>query len=59
MKLLLDYGVDVDSLDKTGRTPLWVAASEDGRDSFITCLVEGGADIQLCDRREKRTPLHV
>ncbi|KAK2141746.1 hypothetical protein LSH36_1049g00067 [Paralvinella palmiformis] len=59
LKLLLDYGADVHSIEELGRTPLWVAASEDGHHGAIVCLLEAGADVNLRDRREKRTPLHV
>lgn len=59
LKLLLEYGADVHSVEELGRTPLWVAASEDGHLDAIVCLLEAGADVNMTDRREKRTPLHV
>ena len=42
-----------------GRTPLWVAASTDGKLDFIKCLLEANANINVADAEEKSSPLQV
>ena len=52
-------GADLDRRDHMGRTPLWVAASTDGKLDFIKCLLEANANINVADAEEKSSPLQV
>ena len=56
VKLLLDYGADVDARNKARRTPSQLAA-ESGRAEAVRLLAEAGADLDTQDRKG-RTPLH-
>ena len=45
--------------DEVGRTPLWYAVSQDGNVEALRMLIDAGANVDIDDKREKRTPLHV
>ncbi|KAH0612675.1 uncharacterized protein H6S33_009055 [Morchella sextelata] len=55
VKLLLEYGADVDALDETSRTPLHLAATR-GNEETARILIRSGADIDAKDG-EGITPL--
>ena len=57
IKALLTEGVDLNSRDKLGETPLHVAAVM-GYEGISTLLIEGGADVNARDKRGL-TPLHA
>jgi ankyrin repeat protein len=48
VKLLLEGGADLESIDEKGRTAL-LLASENGDEDIIRLLLEGGADIERKD----------
>ena len=52
-------GANLDETDHMGRTPLWIAASKDGKEEFIKCLLEANANVDLADAKEKASPLQV
>ena len=54
---MLANGVDVDSRDKTGRTPLYNAAGL-GHTHTVELLIDYGADVNTKDNKGE-TPLHV
>jgi ankyrin repeat protein len=56
VKELLSEGINPNSKDKTGKTPLHYAASN-GRSEIITALIEAGAKINELDN-DKLTPLN-
>ena len=56
VKELLSEGIDPNSKDKTGKTPLHYAASN-GRTEIIKALIEAGAKINELDN-DKLTPLN-
>ena len=56
VKELLSEGINPNSKDKTGKTPLHYAASN-GRTEIITALIEAGAKINELDN-DKLTPLN-
>ncbi len=49
VKILLDYGAEVDSRSNDGRTPLMLAASK-GNKEIVTMLLQAGADPSLTDQ---------
>ena len=50
---------DVDAVEENGRSAAWMAVTEDGRSEYLRCLLDAGCDVNLADKREKRTPLQV
>ena len=46
-------------MDIQSRSALWLAASQEGKLDFMECLLEGGADINSADAREKLSPIQV
>ncbi|KAF7587105.1 hypothetical protein BBP40_007711 [Aspergillus hancockii] len=55
VEILLLLGVDIDSKDESGSTPLWRAA-EHGHDDTVVLLMAKGADIR-CQNKNKQTAL--
>ena len=49
MWLLVEEGVDVESKDRDGRTPLWRAAKA-GEEAVVRLLLEKGADMESKDK---------
>ena len=49
VRLLVSKGADVNARSKQGRTPLIVAASQDGGSDIVKFLLEKGADISARD----------
>ncbi|HEX3446478.1 MAG TPA: ankyrin repeat domain-containing protein [Chthoniobacterales bacterium] len=49
IKILLDYGAEVDSRSGDGRTPLILAASKGNKD-LVSMLLQAGADPSLTDQ---------
>jgi ankyrin repeat protein len=56
VKLLLEKGAELESKDKSGRTPLSRAAA-DGREAVVKLLLEKGAELESKDLGDGRTPL--
>ena len=56
---LIKASADVNALDMTGRSPVWLAAERDGRVEYMKMLVHANCDVNVKDKREKRTPLQV
>ena len=57
MRLLIEHGADVISLDKTHSTALHLAAFF-GSSEMVRLLLENGADVSMLDEN-KKTPLHL
>jgi hypothetical protein len=57
VKLLIENGVNVNSQNTFGRTPLHVAV-ESGNLNLVKLLIEKGANLDIQDR-DGRTPLHM
>ncbi|KAK9870480.1 hypothetical protein WA026_008038 [Henosepilachna vigintioctopunctata] len=57
VNILLEYGADLNCLDRYGLTPLHIAAKAAGR-QMISCLLNLGADINAMDWNN-RTPLSI
>ncbi len=51
--------MELNAIDVKSRTPLWLAACQDGKQEFIQKLLEANADINYADAEEKRTPIQV
>jgi ankyrin repeat protein len=58
VKVLLEYGADVNALSKDGRLPLHDAALG-GNAEAVNALMSSGADVTAQTRREKQTALHI
>jgi uncharacterized protein len=59
LKKLLDAGVDINQVDKDGRTPLMHAVLSENADAkMIAFLVEKGADLDSADKAQQWTALH-
>ena len=52
-------GANLDVRDHMGRTPLWIAASKNGKLDFIKKLLEANANVNMADAEEKASPLQV
>ena len=52
VRLLLDYGADVDSMQHGLNTPLLLAAAR-GHDSILRLLIDRGANIRAKNRRDR------
>ena len=57
MRLLIEHGADVTTLDKTHSTALHLAAFF-GSSEMVRLLLEHGADVSILDEN-RRTPLHL
>jgi ankyrin repeat protein len=55
VRLLLEKGVDVESRDTEGRTPLWLAV-RNGHEAVVRLLLEKSVDVDS-KNAEGRTPL--
>ena len=55
VKLLVEKGADIDSIDTEGRTPL-LRAVRSGHEAVVKLLIEKGASVHSKDK-EGRTPL--
>ena len=55
--LLLKKGADVNAKTNLGKTPLLVAASQDGSMAVVKMLLAKGADINARDKAQGLTPL--
>jgi ankyrin repeat protein len=56
---LLKAKCEVNVRDSKGCTPVWLAASMDGRSAHLKLLLAAGADVSLADTQDQRTPLQV
>jgi ankyrin repeat protein len=56
VKLLLEKGVELESKNYEGRTPLSMAAAF-GREAVVKLLVEKGAELESRDSKYGQTPL--
>ena len=52
-------GATINARDEVGRTALWYAVSQDGNVEALQMLLNYGADVNVGDERDLRTPLHV
>jgi ankyrin repeat protein len=63
MRLLLEYGADVDTRDGGGHTPLYRVANGQGREedghAAIELLIEHGSDVNQVTGVGGMTPLHM
>ena len=57
MRLLIEHGANVTTLDKTHSTALHLAAFF-GSSEIVRLLLEHGADVSMLDENQK-TPLHL
>ena len=57
VKLLLEKGAEVDPVDKSGRTPFYIAADK-GDTGIVKLLLKQGAKIDPVDKSD-RTPLYI
>lgn len=58
VKMLLDYGVDVNEEDATGRTALYAAAYYNNAVPIIQMLLDAGANIDKQEKQDGHTALH-
>jgi len=58
IKSFVKAGVNVDSKNKKGNTPLFVCAKENKKDMVKFLLEEAGAEVN-CPNSEGNTPLHI
>lgn len=57
--MLCDAKADVNVQDLVGRTPAWVAVTQDGRKAHLERLLKESCDINIPDKRDKRIALQV
>ncbi len=57
MRILIGWGINLDTKDRKGRTALHVAA-EWGREDIVKELIENGANVNIVDKNEE-TALHA
>ncbi len=58
MRALIEFGAKVNSRDKDGKTPLYLAA-EAGKSRVLPLLLNKGADISLCNYLNNKNALDV
>jgi hypothetical protein len=58
VKLLLDYGADIEATNSSGNTPLIIAASNSDNTDMIEFLLENGADATAVNK-SKATAIHM
>lgn len=56
---LIEASANVNAQDFTGMAPVWLAAESDGREEYMRMLINANCDVNVKDKREKRTPLQV
>ena len=56
-QFLYERGIDIHCGDKSGKTPLHIAASTNHRE-MVVWLIKQGADIEAETTIEKQTPVH-
>ena len=49
VQAIIDHGADVNAVNKTGQTPLWLACS-DGHEHMVKILLDRGADPNIVDK---------
>ena len=49
VQAIIDHGVDVNAVNNTGQTPLWLACC-DGQVDFVKILLDTGADTNIIDK---------
>lgn len=54
MQLLIEYGADVNAVDRDGTTPLHIAANREDKQSIVLCLLENGANAHCLERTAKK-----
>ena len=59
VQMLCAVNADVNVRDLVGRTSMWTAVSQDGRLSSVKRLIDAGCNVNIPDKRDKRTPLQV
>ncbi|MBP8082394.1 MAG: ankyrin repeat domain-containing protein [Spirochaetes bacterium] len=57
ISILIDNGIDCNSYDNNGKTPL-ICAIEDYAVETFKILLKNKADVNLASKKDKRTPLH-
>ena len=57
VKYLIDHGAKIDAKSRSGRTPLYCAASN-GHFEVVKCLIENGAEAEAKSNCG-RTPIHA
>jgi ankyrin repeat protein len=57
VRLLLEYGADVNATDKRSQTPLWIAAGE-GHEKVVRLLLMNDADVNVANE-SRETPLWI
>jgi ankyrin repeat protein len=57
ISILMDNGIDCNSYDGNGKTPL-ICAIEDYADESAKVLLKNKANINLVSKKDKQTPLH-
>ncbi|KAK2804725.1 hypothetical protein FQN50_006463 [Emmonsiellopsis sp. PD_5] len=61
LKLLIENGVDINVTDSSGDTPLLkvLQLQQKDKDATVQALVNAGADLDIADKRNGETPLHL
>jgi len=56
-ELLIEHGANVNSISRSGRTPL-IAAAFGGHAKLVKLFIRNGANLDVQDKRHKMTALH-
>ena len=51
VKILIDSGVDINSVDSNGKTALIYAIENDSQYEIVKMLIDAGADVKLRNRK--------